>query len=541
MTTSHPGGATTLPLSRIRPGYNPRRYFDPAKHGELVASLRLRGMLQPILVRPVADHDDIYEIVAGGRRYRAALEAFGANGEVPVIIRTMSDQEALEAAIDENDVRDDASETEQADAAVRALAACGNDRGEAAARLGWSRAKLDRRLALAELSETVKRALDERRIRIGHAELLAAVPADKQDKALETILTSKLDVAKTRDLLMRVTRTLAAATFDRTECTTCPFNSAAQRALFETHVDDGHCTNPGCFGLKTEAAEAIRFEEQERAEKLARTRMPPVGDTDDTDADEEIVDATSAGEAPDETRTGSSLPPATPPAAAKPSKGAATPPKPAVTVKSLANRVSDLRNATWRTALARALAGNAAHAHTTILVAAMSGTLSQIKGGTLTARAGLLVGPAFPDLDYKDSISAIRALPDTQATTVLAAIGAAYAKDVLSFGHVADLACAFDVDIRDIWRVDKAFLERYTKDELKFIARECGLIAHLGAKAFSRLLASKKPDLIAGMLNATGFDWSGRLPGAMTLDTAYGPPPAPAAAEASPPADAIAA
>lgn len=541
MTTSHPSGVTTLPLSRILPGYNLRRYFDPTKHGELVASLRLRGMLQPILVRPVPDHDDMHEIVAGGRRYRAALEAFGADGEVPVIVRAMSDQEALEAAIDENDVRDDASETEQADAAVHALAACHGDRAEAAARLGWSRAKLDRRLALADLADPVKLALDERRIKVGHAELLAAVPADKQEKALETILTSKLDVAKTRDLLMRVTRNLAAATFDRTECATCPFNAAAQRALFETHVDDGHCTNPGCFGLKTEAAEAIRFEEQERAEKLARTRRPPVGDADDTDADEEIEDATSAGEAPDETRTGSSSPPATSPAAARPSKGAATPPKPAVTVKSLANRVSDLRDATWRTALARALAGNAAHAHATILVAAMSGTLSQIKGGTLTARAGLLVGPAFPDLDYKDSISAIRALPDTQATTVLAAIGAAYAKDVSSFGHVADLARAFDVDIRDIWRVDKAFLERYTKDELKFIARECGLIAHIGAKAFSRLLASKKPDLIAGMLNATGFDWSGRLPGAMTLDTAYGPPPAPAAVEASPPADAIAA
>ncbi|KAK0358334.1 hypothetical protein LTR94_035830, partial [Friedmanniomyces endolithicus] len=72
-----------VPLARIAIGYNPRRYFDSKKHDELVASLRLRGMLQPILVRPADDGKDRYIIVAGGRRYRAALEAFGADGEAP--------------------------------------------------------------------------------------------------------------------------------------------------------------------------------------------------------------------------------------------------------------------------------------------------------------------------------------------------------------------------------------------------------------------------------------------------------------------------
>ena len=85
----------------------------------------------------------------------------------------------------------------------------------------------------------------------------------------------------------------------------------------------------------------------------------------------------------------------------------------------------------------------------------------------------------------------------------------------------------FGVDLRDSWQVDQAFLERYTKDELSFIAQECGLVAHIGAKAFARLLASKKTELISGMLNRIGFDWAGRLPGAMTLDSTYGPPPAP--------------
>jgi ParB/RepB/Spo0J family partition protein len=504
----------------------------------MVASILLRGVLQPILVRPKGSN---FEIVLGERRWRGALEAYGPDGQMPVTIREMTDQEALEAAIDENEIRDDTSETEQADAAVRVLAAYHGDRAEAARRLGWSQAKFARRLALADLSDPVKLALDERRIKIGHAELLAAVPQDKQDKALETILTADLDVSKTRDLLMRVTQNLASACFDKTECTTCPFNSATQRVLFETHVDDGHCTNPGCFQLKTEAVETIRFEEEERAAKAARPVAPAAVDVSGDDEQNGLVDETSLDQAgdvddiasPDDEGTGSSASAPSIAAIAVPRQASAH--KPAVTAESIARRTADLREATWRTALARALASNAGHAHTAILVAAMSGTLSQIKADTLTSRAGLLVGAAFPDLDYGAKIAAIRGLPDRQAQIVLSVIGAAYAKDVLTFDHVADLARAFQVDLRDSWKVDQGFLDRYTKEELKFIARECGLVDHIGQKAFAKRLAGKKSDLITNMLNAIGFDWSGRLPSAMTLDGTYGPPPTHVAPQAQPP------
>ena len=120
---------------------------------------------------------------------------------------------------------------------------------------------------------------------------------------------------------------------------------------------------------------------------------------------------------------------------------------------------------------------------------------------------------------------------------MLSAIAAAYARDVATFGHVADLARAFDVDLRGSWVVDQPFLERFTKDELRFIAQECGLVAHMGEKAFARLLGSKKTELIAGMLKPARFDWAGRLPSAMTLDARYGPPPAAAPPSAPPIAD----
>lgn len=500
---------TVLPLADLREGDNPRRYFDPAKHADLVASLKLRGMLQPVLVRPVLDTTE-FKIVAGGRRYRAALEAFGPQGAIPVIVRDMTDQEALEAAIDENDVREDASETEQADAAVRVLAACGGDRVEAARRLGWSTAKFDRRLALANLSPAVKTALDERRIKVGHAELLAAVPADKQDKALENILAFALDVGKTRELLMRVTQSLGAAVFDKTECTTCPFNSASQRALFDTHVEDGHCTNPGCFQLKTEAADAAALQAKQAAEPNSGAASADQTTRGDADATVEPSTPDSpAGSSPDQLR---------PPSAAAPATTAQ------VTAKTLAARATPLREAAWRTAVARDLASNAGHAQATILIAGMTGTIAQIKPETLTGRADALIGGPFAAMTFGQKIGAIRALPDQVAVDALAAIGAAYAKDVRSFAFVADLARAFEIDLRDSWQVDRAFLEHFSAAELKGIGQECGLVDHMGAKAFAQLLKASKDGIIDGMLNATGFEWAGRLPSAMTLDGKYGAP-----------------
>ncbi|WP_267433842.1 PRTRC system ParB family protein [Sphingomonas sp. GM_Shp_1] len=414
-----------LPLSSLKPGANPRRYFDEGKHREMVASLRLRGMLQPILARPDPTEADAYQIVAGGRRHKAAVDAFGPEGVVPVRILMMTDSEALEAAIDENDIRDDASETEQADAAVRILSACQGDRAEAARRLAWSTAKLDRRLALANLAEPVKAALDQRRIKVGHAELLAAVPGDKQPKALETIVTAGLDVAKTRELLMRVTQSLAAAVFDKAECLTCPFNSGSQRVLFETHVDDGHCTNPGCYQLKAEAAQSGK-DLHIRGDQLAGSSIPAAGPGQDGQA------APSAA------------------ASAKPAPKPA-PPHVTVTAKTLAAKTMTIRDAAWRVALVKAAEGD------------------------------------------------------------------------------PDIGRAFEATLRDTWKVDAAFLGRFGKEELKFIARECGLIAHMGEKAFAKLLEAKIPDIIAGMLNAKGFRWEGRLPSAMTIDGNYGAPPAAAA------------
>jgi len=199
---------------------NPRKFIDPTELDEMAGSISRRGLLQPILIRPSTDGR--YMIVFGERRWRGFVIAMGADAEMPVLLCDLTDEEALYAQIDENEIRVATSETEDAAAAARVLADCNNDRAEAIARLGWSASKFDRRLALTKLSPTIQKALNERIIKLGHAELLAAVPADKQDKALETILAAKIDVAGARDLLARMSHQLAAATFDKTECAACP-------------------------------------------------------------------------------------------------------------------------------------------------------------------------------------------------------------------------------------------------------------------------------------------------------------------------------
>lgn len=482
-----------VPLSLIKPGSNPRRYFNPEKHAELVASIRRKGVLQPILLRSI-DDGDAFELVAGGRRYRAAVEVFGETGLVPAVVRDMTDQEALEAAIDENDVRDDASETEQADAALRALAACGNDRAEAARRLGWSTAKLDRRLALAGLSDAVKAALDERRIKVGHAELLAAVPVDKQDKALETIVASGIDVVKTREILQRMTQDLAAATFDKTECISCGYNSARQRALFETHVDDGHCTNGACFALKVEAAaklaaEAAPAPAEEAPSAVAKCRIcgcteanACAGGCGWTDSTKTLCDNpdcvwSAAGEGkPD--ASAPAVPAVTVPAApaskAKPSAPAAPQRGKVISQISLAAKLKPAREQAWRAAVGAAIAETADHVR----------------------------------------------IADFAAQCVTSGLH-------VSFDQVVALANDLDVDLRATWRIDAKFLDQLNKDELKFIAEECGLITFLGAKKFSQVLSQTTQSVASSMLHITGFDWAGRIPSAMSLDGKYGAPLAP--------------
>src|ERR1700676_5258403 len=165
----------TASLSRIQPGKNPREFFDESEMKELAESIRSYGVLQPILVRP-AREAGTYVIIAGERRYRAAKAAFGEDYRMPIVVKDFSDGDAEAAAIIENVHRAQMSSSEEAKVAKRLLYRNRNDREETARQLGWSTEKLDSRLALMACSDTVLKALTERKILVGHADLLAGGP-----------------------------------------------------------------------------------------------------------------------------------------------------------------------------------------------------------------------------------------------------------------------------------------------------------------------------------------------------------------------------
>ena len=264
-------------LAKIVPGDNPRKFFDQQEMQELADSIAANGILQPPVVRPAVD--DCYAIVAGERRVRAARIAFGEAGEIDVLVRELSDEEADILALVENVARADMSPTEEAEAAHKLLLRL-RDKVETALQLGWPLGKLERRLALMQCAPEVRTALNERRLMLGHAELLAALAADKQQQVLARILDLQLSVPDLKKSLAGFAQRLDAAIFDQKDCLNCQYNSGQQAALFAESIGEGCCTHASCYQQKTdEHLETVKLNlesEENRVEFLEATEAPVI-------------------------------------------------------------------------------------------------------------------------------------------------------------------------------------------------------------------------------------------------------------------------
>ncbi|TCK29942.1 ParB family chromosome partitioning protein [Ancylobacter aquaticus] len=199
------GGARKVPLAFLRPNpRNPRRSFAEGDLDDLAASIRERGIIQPIVVRQVAGEREAYEIVAGERRWRAAQRA-GIH-EVPIVVVEVDDREALEIAIIENVQRADLNPLEEA-AGYQSLADQFNySQNDLARVIGKSRSHVANTMRLLRLPETVKQFLADGRLSAGHARALltqddpealaqAIVAQGMNVRAIEA-LAQELNVAK---------------------------------------------------------------------------------------------------------------------------------------------------------------------------------------------------------------------------------------------------------------------------------------------------------------------------------------------------------
>lgn len=177
--------------------FQPRRHFDPEEIASLADSLRQHGMLQPILVRPIGDR---YQIIAGERRLRAAVEAHLA--EIPARVLELDDQHVHELAIVENLQRKDLNAIEKAQAFRRYLDSYGGTQEELASRLGVDRSTLSNLLRLLELPEELQHAVVSEQISPGHARALLAIEnREEQIAACRRVVEERLSVRQTEALV----------------------------------------------------------------------------------------------------------------------------------------------------------------------------------------------------------------------------------------------------------------------------------------------------------------------------------------------------
>ncbi len=184
---------SSLPVDTIRRGkYQPRTHFSQDSLQELADSIIAQGMIQPVVVRKATDG---YELIAGERRWRAAQLA-GLH-EVPVVIRDIPDQAAAAMSLIENIQREDLNPLEEANALSRLIEEFGLTHQEAAEAVGRSRTAVSNLLRLLELSEDVKKMLDERQLEMGHARTLLQLAGRQQIEAAHHIAGKGMSVRET--------------------------------------------------------------------------------------------------------------------------------------------------------------------------------------------------------------------------------------------------------------------------------------------------------------------------------------------------------
>lgn len=548
--TFQEGRLARVSLKNIVPGNNPREYFDDEEQQELDRSVAQKGVMTPILLRDIGN--DQYQLVAGERRFRAAMTNFGEDYQISASIFDMDDTESHLAATVENMIRADMSPAEEAKAASRLLAAFAGDRDEVARRMGLNRPVLDKRLALMNASDLVLSALTRRKINLGHAELLAAAPKAAQDGVLTKLMALPQipTVSEFKGMLAGIARPLTTACFDKKDCAVCPNNSDIQQSMFSEAIAAGNCTNGECYTAKTEAVLAIKkadlAETYPRVEivregdnfsviKLVVEGARGVGDQQasackgcanfgaaisavpgkegrvydgqcfDTGCNTRMVarqlKATASAAAAAAAKTTS--PAAASGSAAKGGTKAAA--KAPVVAKAAASAISagilDFRKQIWRTALRTELQSNPRKSIQMLVAICLAGAARHVASTDIDKSKvpGLAGNSVFDDL------RALTVADAAQVSLTVAGI-AGTALDALDNKIVTDALKAYEVDLTKTFVIDATYLALLTKSEIGAIAKEVGLEAAYGS-GFSKLMGGKKEAAIKAILAVQGFNY----------------------------------
>jgi ParB family transcriptional regulator, chromosome partitioning protein len=537
-------------------GDNPRRYFDPQEMQDLTASVREHGINQPILVRPLGDGQ--YQIIAGERRYRAALAAHGDEFDMPVLIRECTDSEARILSNIENTMRADMSATEEALSAAVIVGEVKGDRNEAARLLSWSRSKLDTRLALMNCSESVRKALDERAIKLGHAELFASLAKENQDKLLPALIERSLSIADLNALIEKAAAKLSAAIFDKGDCAACPHNSSVQRIMFQESITDGSCTNNACYKTKTETAleatkESLKDEYPvirivRAGDNFAQVKLRADGPTGvgevqaeacrgcaeygaaisalpermgtvykdqcfNTACNQQKVAARIRSEKEAKDALAKAAAEATganvAPKGAAEAKAKENKPAEVKTTVSEGDKIKAYRELVWRKAMKKEIGASYETGVQYLITLAVTGNIRHVNQTKMTNVFEKLLGVSKASDLSKVADQAQQMSPDQMDSAIH--MLAVSAMDDLPVIELTRLAKHIKLDLTKHWKMDAEFLALFTKSEIEVIAKSVKLDKALG-DSFKKLTTEKKDVLIEKLLAVKGFDYSAAVP-----------------------------
>ncbi len=203
-TSSATGAPRKISVDRLSPGkFQPRRQFNDEAIAQLAESIAVHGILQPIVVRPIGDMtapNALFEIIAGERRWRAAQQA--QLHEVPVIIRDLDDQQALEFGLIENLQREDLTPLEEAEGYQRLMDEFSHTQEQLAQQLGKSRSQIANTLRLLKLPMPVKSLLQSGSLSAGHARTL--VGCKHAEDIAASVVKRGLSVRQTEKLVQQL-------------------------------------------------------------------------------------------------------------------------------------------------------------------------------------------------------------------------------------------------------------------------------------------------------------------------------------------------
>ena len=271
--SSAPRTFQELPLEQIQINrLNPRKTFSGPKYEELLASIRTKGVIVPVLVRPLSSVRQstdaigkVYEIVAGERRFRAACDAAKGNGgiegsRIPALVQEMSDDDAYDVMTIENLQREDLTPLEEARAFKLYVDRKGEDSlQELAERVGIDPSYIRRRVSVLDLPEKILKSWEDGEIAYGHLEQLVRVGDPKEQKEYyEDVLRGGMTVKHLKERIESRRPKLSSALFPKplAGCPKCSRNTDVQRNLFGDDVAaKALCLDPACY--KTHQAEWI--------------------------------------------------------------------------------------------------------------------------------------------------------------------------------------------------------------------------------------------------------------------------------------------